>query len=92
MARAYRRVPVAGGSHSVARASVKGDASEVDALAALAILTLDQNRNLIARIPFTVNDQGTPELCQSCPDPADPAAVLRVWSVHGAARQTGQGP
>lgn len=78
------------GSHSYKRKKMRPGKDPVRELERLAKVTLDPNRNLLARIPLVKDLQGVYSLQKECPDPDHPGKFLRAASLKHANKKWSQ--
>ena len=78
------------GSHSYKRKKMRADKDPAGEFERLAKVSLDPNRNLLARIPLVKDEQGAYVLKKECPDPDDPTKTLRAAKLQHTKRKWSQ--
>ncbi len=64
------------GSHSYKRKKIRAEKDPAEEMERLAKVSLDPNRNLLARIPLVKDENGVPVLQKETPDPENPGRSL----------------
>jgi hypothetical protein len=78
------------GSHSYKRKKMREGKDPAEEIERLAKVSLDPNRNLLARIPLVKDEHGVPVLQKEVPDPENPGRSLRAAKLKHAKKKWSQ--